>query len=470
MSRRLNRRSLLRGAAGIGVALPLLDAMLPRHASAQAAAPPLRFGVFFSGNGVVEEFWVPKGGEKDFQITFTDCPQAPLEAIRNDINILYGLDSESSYMDLPKDSEGNQPTGNPHDLAMSTMLTGIRMKGNKYGRAGHVIDGTVGGPSVDQAIAKAIGGATKLRSLELGVQSTITDLEPLVTRMSYGGPNDPRTPLDDPKQVYTRLFADSATSQAELDAIRKRKKSVLDAVLGEFTSVNATLGYDDKQKLERHAENIRDIERQLDLTGMPLNANCKIPQKPTIDVDTFLPCTRDGRPNKCLPGFDQIGKIQMDLMIMALACDLTRVASLQWSTAESTIVHEQIGIADEHHLMSHDFLNKKMFMNQVNKWYAEQFAYMVTQLKSIPEGNGTLLDNVVLFYPNELSNPEKHDRRRLPYVLAGNAQGKIPTGRYLKYNGEPHNQLLAMFCNLFGMNVGGFGEADLPGVLSGITV
>ena len=458
MIRRLSRRSLLRGSAGIAVALPLLEAMLPGRATAQAAATPLRFGVFFSANGVIDADWTPAGGEKDFTLSTALAPLAPHQG---DINIIQGLNAETSYMQQ----------GNPHDLAMAHMLTGMRMQGSTFGRAGHILDGTAGGPSVDQALAKVIGSATKLRSLELGVQSTITDLEPMVTRMSYGGPNDPRSPLDDPKEVFKRLFGDSAMSAAEIDALHQRQKSVLDAVLAEFNGVSTTLGYDDKQKLERHAEAIRDIERQLELMDMPVLAGCKVPTAPpTVNVDTFYDCTRDGRPNKCLAGFDEIGKAQMDLMVLALACDLSRVVTLQWSTAESTTVHSQIGIADEHHLMSHDIKNKAPLMTKVNTWYAEQFAYLLTEMKKVQEGPGTLLDNTLLFWPNELSQAEVHSRRNLPYVLAGTAQGKVPTGRYLKYQGDPHNQLLATFMNIFGVEVQSFGESMYPGVLSGITV
>jgi hypothetical protein len=456
MSRQLSRRSLLRGAAGVAVALPLLDAMQPREAAAQAAATPLRFGVFFSANGVIDADWTPTGGEKDFVLSTALAPLAPH---RSDINIVQGLNAETSYMQQ----------GNPHDLAMAHMLTGMRMQGSSFGRAGHILDGTAGGPSVDQALAKLIGGDTKLRSLELGVQSTITDLEPMVTRMSYGGPNDPRSPLDDPKEVFKRLFGVTAASQAEIDALHKRQKSVLDAVLVEFNAVGATLGYDDKQKLDRHAEAIRDIERQLDLMQMPTQPGCKIPSAPpSVNVDTFYDCTRDGRPNKCLAGFDEIGKAQMDLMVLAMACDLSRVVTLQWSTAESTTVHSQLGISDEHHLMSHDIKNKAPLMTKINTWYADQFAYLLTEMKKVKEGSGTLLDNTLLFWPNELSQAEVHSRRNLPYVLAGSAQGKVPTGRYLKYQGDPHNQLLATFMNIFGVDVPSFGESMYPGVLSGI--
>lgn len=452
MSRRLHRRSVLRGAAGIAVALPLLDAMLSPGARAQAPAPPTRFGVFFSANGVIDADWIPTGGETDF--TLSPALQ-PLAAHRDDLIVMHGLNAETSYMQ----------EGNPHDLAMAHMLTAMRMQGMLFGRAGHILDGTAGGPSIDQELAKHIGGETKLRSLELGVESTISDLEPMVTRMSYGGPGDPRTPLDDPKQVFARLFGGGQGSQAEIEALHRRRRSVLDAVLVEFNSVNATLGYDDRQKLERHATAIRDIERQLNLGD---TASCQAPSMPPDVSVQVYDCVRDGRSTKCLTGFPEIGKAQMDLMVLAFACDLSRVVSLQWSTAESTTVHQHVGVADEHHLMSHDIVAHAADMTKVSVWYAEQFAYLLSELKKVPEGDGTLLDHTLLFWPNELSQAEIHDRRGLPYVLAGRASGKLTTGRFLRYQGQPHNQLLAALLNIFGIPAAGFGEPDYPGTLAGL--
>lgn len=452
MSRRLHRHTLLRGAAGVAIGLPFLEAMLPRPARGAPAQVPQRFAVFFSANGVIERDWLPSGTETDFVL---GPSLAPLEPHRNDLVVLHGLNAETSYMQ----------TANEHDLAMAHMLTAMRMRGSQVGRAGHIVDGTAGGPSIDQALAASIGGDTKLRSLELGVASTITDLEPMVIRMSYGGPGDPRTPMDDPQQVFTRLFGEGESSEDEIQRLHRQRRSVLDAVLTEFEAVNATLGYDDKQKLERHAAAIRDLERQLDLGD---TSGCQVPSSPP-DVSTELfDCVRDGRPNKCLASFPEIGKAQMDLMVLALACDLTRVVSLQWSTAESTIVHEQLGISGEHHLMSHDLNSFSADLTRINTWYAAQFAYLLSELKKIPEGDGTLLDNLLLFWPNELSQGEIHSRRGLPYLLAGGAGGQLQTGRFLRYQGNPHNQLYTSFLNLFGIAATGFGEPDFPGTLAGL--
>jgi hypothetical protein len=143
---------------------------------------------------------------------------------RDDLVVMRGINAETSYMEQ----------GNDHDLSMAHMLTAMRMRVNSTGRAGHVIDGTVGGPSIDQVIAQTIGGETKLRSLELGVESTTPALEPMVLRMSYGGPGDPRTPLDDPQQAFTRLFGDSTAGEGEINVLHQQRRSVLDTVRRQF--------------------------------------------------------------------------------------------------------------------------------------------------------------------------------------------------------------------------------------------
>jgi hypothetical protein len=454
----LDRRTLLRGAAGISIGLPFLEAMQPSIGRAQNSSGPQRFGVFFSPCGMIESAWAPSGGETDFVLGRS------LEALtphREDIVVTRGINAESSYMQ----------TGNDHDLAMGHMLTAIRYRVNSTGRAGHVIDGTAGGPSIDQAIAQQIGGETKLRSLEIGVDSTTTILEPMVVRMSYGGPNDPRTPLDDPQQVFTRLFGDSDSGEAEISALHEQRRSVLDVVLQEFGAVDRTLGYDDRQRLERHAAAIRDLENQLG-TGAAAGGTCATPERPEVTAE-LVDCIQNEHSEtpmqaKCLASFADVGKAQMDLMVLAFACDLSRVVSLQWSTAESTTTHETLGTTLEHHRMSHDLASNADTLVQVDTWYAQQFAYLLSEMKKIDEGEGTLLDNTLLFWPNELSQGESHSRNNLPYVLAGKAGGQLVTGRFLDFQGQQHNKLYTTFLNMFGVPATGFGEPEFPGTLTGL--
>lgn len=455
--RRLNRRTLLRGAAGIGIALPFLDAMRPSVGNAQSGAPQ-RFGVFFSACGVAPNTWEPSGDGTNF--TLGQSLQA-LEPHRDDLVILRGIDAETSYMQ----------EGNPHDLAMAHMLTATRMQVRAVGRADHVVDGTVSGPSIDQAIAQAIGNDTRLRSLELGVESTTTVLEPMVLHMSYGGPNDPRTPIDEPQQAFSRLFGDTSAGQAEIDRLLQQRRSVLDAVRTEFQAVSASVGYDDRQRLERHASHIRDIESRV--MGDSTNTACTEPTPPTVTAELF-DCVVNGHSAtpmnaKCLASIPDIGRAQMDLMVLAFACDLSRVVSLQWSTAESTTLHSHAGVTGEHHRMSHDVATYGSDLTKVDTWFAEQFAYLLSEMKKIPEGDGTLLDNTLLFWPNELEQGEAHSRRNLPYVLAGKAGGQLQTGRVVRYpQGEPHNKLYTTFLNMFGVEADGFGERDFPGALTGL--
>jgi len=452
----MDRRTVLRGAGGIAVALPFLSAMtVPRRARAAGVAK--RLVTWFGSNGTIQNAWQPTGTETAFVLSEI---LSPLEAHHDKLTILRGLNNEISY---------KSPGGNPHDLGMGTMITGaqLRVGPSGLGRAGHIIDGTVAGGSVDQDIAKRLSGKTKFSHLTLGVQSTSTILEPMVLRMSYRGPNDPVTPEDDPGKAFAALFSSTMTSQADLIKLRKRRMTVLDAVLEDYTRLESRVPAEDKSKLDRHATSIRELEKQLDMLDAGKNCHGAMPVAPTVTL-TPRDCLQDGRPAKCVGDFPTIGKAQMDIIVLALACDLTRVASLQWSTAESTVVHQWAGVTREHHLMSHD-VGSAPDLIKVNKWYAQQLAYLLDKLQSITDEEGiTLLDGSVVFCPNELSVGETHNRKDLCFMLAGKGNGALRAGRSLRFNGTPHNQLLAALVNMFGFSIPGFGDAMFPGVLPGL--
>jgi hypothetical protein len=188
---------------------------------------------------------------------------------------------------------------------------------------------------------------------------------------------------------------------------------------------------------------------------------------PTVSLAPY-DCLQDGRPAKCVGDFVTIGKTQMEILTLALACDLTRVATLQWSTAESTIVHSTLGLKGEHHKLSHDDVAAAADLTKVNTWYAQQFAALLTRLSAITDADGqTLLDGSVVFWVNELSRGSDHNRRDLPYVLAGKGNGALRSGRYLRVN-EPHNKLFTSFLNMFGIAATSFGDAAYPGALTGL--
>lgn len=455
----LSRRTLLRGAGGIAVALPFLEAMGTRR-RARAAGVAKRFIVFFSANGTIMNNWAPSGADTNFTLSPI---LAPLQAHRNDLLVLRGLSNEVSY---------NSPGSNAHDLSMGTMLTAMPMiiGPSGLGRADHIIDGTAGGPSIDQVIAKSIGAGKRFTSLSLGVQSTSTILEPMVTKMAYRASSDPVIPEDDPSRAFAALFGDTQASQATILATQKRRGTVLDAVLGDLTSLSSTLGASDRVKLDAHATSIRELEKQLLTVGSTTDA-CRgvTPTDPMVSLKPYS-CLQDSRPATCVGDFATIGAAQLGILQLALACDLTRVATIQWSTAESTVVHSEIMISNEHHKMSHDDVNNAPQLAQVNTWYAQRFSDLLDKLAAVTDADGqTLLDGSVVFWVNELSAGQVHNRRDLPYVLAGQGNGTLRPGRYVVNKGDPHNKLHAAFLNMFGLQASGFGDPRYPGVLTGLT-
>jgi hypothetical protein len=231
------------------------------------------------------------------------------------------------------------------------------------------------------------------------------------------------------------------------------------------------LGTDDRAKLDRHVTSIRELEKQLLVppSSPATSCNGQMPVAPTVSLTPY-DCLQDLRPAKCVGDFVSIGKAQMDILVLALACNLTKVATLQWSTAESTVVHSQLGITGEHHIMSHDDVGNAAALTKVNIWYAQQFNYLLDKLSGITDGDGmTLLDGSLIFWINELSTGTDHNRRDLAYVVAGKGNGAVRSGRSLTFTGQPHNQLFGSFLNLVGVPAKGFGDPRFSGTLSGLS-
>lgn len=458
-TRRLSRRTLLRGAGGIVLALPALDIMAPRVSKAQDALPK-RFVVVFTANGMIKDQWQPAGGETDFTLSPI---LSSLEPHRNDLLIMRGLDNEASYIYGP----------NAHDASMTTLLTADAMVvgPSGTGRAGHVLDGTAAGPSIDQVLANVIGGETKLASLELGVQSTTTILEPMPTRMCYRGePGNAKSvpPEDDPQKVFARLFMGADASASSLETLKEERRSVLDFVQGDFERLQTRVGASDRQKLDRHLTTIRELEQSLENLQSSDGLTCQRPAEgPDVSLEPF-DCQQDGRTARCFGDFQQLGKAQMDLLTLALTCDLTRVATLQWSTAESTVYHKWLNVAGEHHLMSHDATGNRADLVKIQTWYAEQFKYLLDSLAAADDGSGTVLGSSVVLWVNELSDGDVHNRRDLGWIIAGQGNGAIRTGRSVRYSNATTNQLFATISTMFGAPTESFGARQFSGTLTGL--
>ena len=440
-SLRLSRRTVLRGAGGVAIGLPFLEAMRPFGGRSLAAgmAPPKRFVVFFSPDGSIRENWVPTGTESAFTL-----PRilAPLAGNQQSLVVLDGIENKvGGYAAHP---------GDDHMKGMGAMLTGIGLlPGSTQGGAGDPA-GLAGGISVDQQIATAIGTGTKFRSLELGVQSGSAGTVWGYT--AYAGANQPLPPDNSPASVWNRVFAAFGGTDPALLRQQAERKSVLDAVTQSYARLNPRLGATDKAKLDEHLGNIRDLELRLTNTGTTGGACVKPAAPGTIDY-------------KANANFPAVGKLQMDLLVMALACDLTRVATIQWEQSVGNVRFTWVDptITRGHHDMSHDgdtVTDTIEQLTKINIWYAQQFNYLLDALKSAKEADGSsMLDNTLVIWVNELSRGNVHSHDHMPFVLAGGAGGALRTGRFLSYaKSVSHNNLLVSCMNLMGVAGTTFGD------------
>jgi len=274
--------------------------------------------------------------------------------------------------------------------------------------------------------------------------------------------------MEAPLAVFNRLFGDKVSVAADVAKLRAQRKSVLDAVLGQFRDLETRLGVDDRKKLDAHAESLRSIEMRLGVPGVE---------------DTASPsCIRPTSPGEVglkSENVPALSKLMADLLAMAFACDLTRVASLQYGHAASLMRFPWLGsekwYSMGHHPLSHEPDSNKAAVDAIIKvetWFAEQFAYLVGKLKATRDLDGkTVLDNTVAFWGNEIGKGNNHTDRDVPYVLAGKAGGYFRTGRYVTVSGGiRHNRLLVTLINSMGIPQTSFGKPEWStgGALGGL--
>ncbi len=410
----LTRRRFLSGMGAALVAAPALG-LLGRDLRAEVATPARRLIVFFSPNGTIHKHWRPTGSGVNFSFPAGGILE-PLAPHKSRLIVCDGLDFQGVEN---------------HEAGMATMLTG-----------GGGLGTETSGKSIDQYVASRLGQADRFPSLELGVQTSAWG-GGVQTRISYSGPGQYVPPDDSPKSVFTRMFGDAVGGPAELDAALARKKSILDLLRGELGTLRGKVSADERAKLDEHLESLKKIESGLE---GPLCAPPSAPPQVGIyDNDAF----------------PTIGKSQMDLLVLALACDMTRVASVQWNHTVGPVVMSWAGVAEGHHGLSHsDDANTKGVADFVatERWYAEQFGYLLDRLATTadPQG-GMLLDSTVVLWCKELGDGRLHDCKSVPFVLASGGGG-LATGRYLNFGGTSHNRLLVSICHALGLDNNTFGD------------
>jgi hypothetical protein len=416
---------LLRSASAALLAAPFYH-LLAGPRSARAAGRSKRLIVWFSPNGTVHQHWRPTGADTSFSFPAGSILE-PLAAHAQSLLIVDGLDFERTR-------------GGSHEGGMEHMLTGG------------------GGPSVDQFIAAQLGADTPFASIELGVQTSAWGAS-IQTRMSYDDAHQYVHPEDDPSAAFTRLFGGGMNAMAgaamPVDATTAARRSVIDLVRGELTTLEQQLGNEERQKLDAHLDAVRQLERRLDGVSAG-GAACGSVAKPTLT---------DSKSNA---NFPDAGALQTDLLVAAAACDLSRVISLQWSHTVSPTILSWAGASEGHHELSHkDDSNTAGVASfvEAERWFATQFASLLDKLEATPEadGSGSLLDTSTVIWVKELGDSRLHDFKAVPFVLAGGGNGYFKRGRYLKLDSTPHQKLLVSLCLSLGVDVDHFGVSDITG-------
>ena len=401
----LPRRTFLRGL-GATVALPLLDAMVPAaSAMARAAArAPRRLGIVYIPMGMNPVPWTPA---QEGRLTELSESLSPLMPHLDNVTVVTNLEVDAAHT-----------TGN-HASANSSFLTCVKPKrteGSDY----------VNATSVDQVAAQQIGGDTPLPSLELGtdVIAQVGNCDngyacAYMNSLSWASPTSPNPTESDPRIVFERLFGDGGTPeqrQAEL----KRDKSILDWVLDDMSSLQKQLGTTDRHKVDEYLDTVREVERRIQ------RAEASTAESPLTDLT---------RPTSVPEAWEDHVKLMYDLQVLALQADLTRVITFQMAREASTRTYPQIGVPDPHHPVSHhvDDPEKLAMLAKINQYHVSLFAYMVDQLGKTKDGDGTLLDHTTYLLGSGLGNPNVHNHRNLPIVVASGAGSSIPGGRHVKY-------------------------------------
>lgn len=433
--KKLDRRTFLRGFGGVALSLPILEAMgCASGASAPTAkedgttgvtvtgldGAPKRLVIYTTSYGTVRSNWQPQGTETSFTLSPI---LAPLTPFKSKLLVLDGIDNKSAIV---------SPVGlNAHHKSWENLMCGRGMAPPPYGP---------GGISFDQAIANVVGAKTKLKSLQV---ATATGRSPSAAGLRQPLPAEP-----DPAQVFARLFGDYA------DPVQRR--SVLDGVKGDYDRLLTKVSGQDKLKLEQHLASIREVEVGLQSVAQP-DAACV---KPTA------PKSLDGAALVAPENAQAIEKLHLDLVTLALACDLTRVVTKSWGQK----AFPWLGFADEYHPLSHDETPAGIAkLTKIYTYFAQQIAYLLGKMSAIKEGSGTMLDNSVVLWMTEMSRGYVHDFVNVPFVIAGSGGGYFKTGRYVDYGHteafdqvgagtRPHNDLLVSVSNAMGLPIKTFGD------------
>lgn len=430
----MERRALLRGAllgsAHVALGLPLLDVMLNDHGTALAQGGPLprRLGIFFFGNGrgVNRTRFRPSGAGADWALSPL---LAPLTPVKDYVSVVTGMQCA-----LDRSQRA-------HHQGCVAMLSGhdflIRQSANAP------FGSTFSEPSLDQRIANAVGAETPFRSLELGVSRLVNTAEGTTLQcVSHRGPDLGNPAEVDPAVVFDRLFVRTTDAEGAADskAVRTVRGSVLDTVRADLQRLSQRVSAADRLRLEQHAEGIRTLERRI-AAESELTARCAEPARPTALAEDLIH----------EPLAERMAA-HAELLAIALACDMTRAFSIQFSGSIGGTIFWQAGADRGHHELSHEGAASQEVMDAITLFIMEQLATLLVRLRDTPDGTGNLLDSVALLATSDVSDGTYHHITDMPVLVAGRAGGAlVHPGVHYASSGEHTNSVLLTLLRAAGL-------------------
>ena len=429
-SRGISRRTVLRGA-GVTMALPWLESVAAGAGTIAPAEFPKRFAVLFMGNGINENHWSAEGAGAEMELSKT---LSVLEPVKQKINVIDGLFNKAA-------------TGRGiHPAQTGNLLSGVQIQKGAVIRSG---------VSIDQLIANHVGHETPQASLVLSCEQPMTGYHETNFSLAYSSHiswQSPDSPV--PVEVYPSLAFDNLFENRS----SLRNISVLDRVKDRAETLSRAIGANDRAKLDEYLTSVREVEKRVESMRRSKDEaedRAKLTNKPVFTME---------RPANGLPeDLQDHARLMCDIIAMAFQTDRTRVASLLLARDLSAMYYPFLGVSDGHHAASHDNLSDGY--ERISRFHLSQFAYLAEKLDSMPEGEGTVLDNSCLMYLSNLWIGRTHDNTRLPLVLAGGLGGTLQTGRTLNYldAGDDNRKMCSLYLSLLdrmGVEADSFGDAE----------
>ncbi len=434
------------------MALPMMESLAPISAAGGAAsgvtggagAAPVRVGFVYVPNGANMADWTPKQVGADFDLPYI---LEPLASVKSELCVFSGLTHDKA--------RPNGDGAGDHARASAAFLTGAQPR-KTSGVDIHV------GVSVDQVIGNRVGVQTPFRTLELGIDRGQSSGNcdsgyscAYQYNISWRTPTSPVPPETNPRLAFDRLFSNGDSFDSEELRTRRQgyRKSILDFVMEDARTLNPKLGRTDQRKLDEYLTSVRDLERRIEFT-----------EKMSTEISGKRPVVEPH-------DYTQHVRLMYDVMLLAFQTDSTRVASFIVAHDGSNRPHPFIGVNEGHHDLSHhgNDPEKKAKIAKINRFHAEQFAYFLDRMRSIREGDGTLLDHSMIVYGSGIADGDAHAHDNLPVLVAGRAGGGLTSGRHVRVPKEtPMTNLYLSMMERMGVSMERFG--DSTGKLGQLTV